>query len=108
MIEKTYSFTRGGETVDVYTLKNKSGMEMDVMTFGGRILRLTAPDRNGKQGDVIMGYARPEDYFDKPHAYYGAFIGRSAGRNLRLTELNTNFIPTTVKILYTAVKRALT
>ena len=42
MIEKTYSFTRGGETVDVYTLKNKSGMEMDVMTFGGRILRLTA------------------------------------------------------------------
>lgn len=80
MIEKTYSFTRGGKAVDVYTLKNKSGMEMDVMTYGGRILRLTAPDRNGKFGDVIVGYLKPEDYFDKPHAYYGAFIGRYGNR----------------------------
>lgn len=79
MIEKTYSFDHGGKTIDVYTLKNSSGMEMDVCTYGGRILRLTAPDRNGRMGDVIMGFKRPEDYV-KNHAYYGAFIGRYGNR----------------------------
>ncbi len=79
MIEKTYSFKHGGQTIDVYTLKNSSGMEMDVCTYGGRILRLTVPDRNGKMGDVIMGFKQPEDYV-KNHAYYGAFIGRYGNR----------------------------
>lgn len=80
MIEKTYSFTRGGKHIDIYTLKNAKGMEMDVTTYGGRILRLTAPDKNGKLGDVIMGYAKPEDYIDKNHQYFGAFIGRYGNR----------------------------
>lgn len=80
MIRKTYSFVRGGETIDVYALTNAKGMKMEVMTGGGRILSLTAPDRNGKTSDVIMGYAAPEDYYDLEHAYYGAFIGRYGNR----------------------------
>ncbi len=79
MIEKTHSFIHEGVTVDVYTLKNKMGMEMDVMTQGARITRLTAPDRNGKMGDVIVGYATPEEYMTKG-GYYGAFIGRYGNR----------------------------
>ena len=64
MIKLTYSFTNAnGEKIDVYTLTNALGMEMDVMTGGGRILRLTAPDKNGYFGDVIFGYAKPEDYY---------------------------------------------
>ena len=80
MIKKTYSFEMNGETVSVYTFTNAMGMEMDVMTGGGRILRLTAPDRKGNFGDVIMGYEKPEDYYTKEHAYYGAFIGRYGNR----------------------------
>ncbi|MBR2989085.1 MAG: galactose mutarotase [Clostridia bacterium] len=81
MIKLTYSFTNAlGEKIDVYTLTNALGMEMDVMTGGGRILRLTAPDKNGYFGDVIFGYARPEDYYTREHAYYGAFIGRYGNR----------------------------
>ncbi len=80
MIKKTYSFEINGETIEVYTLSNAMGMEMDVMTGGGRILRLTAPDKNGYFGDVIMGYAKPEDYYTREHAYYGAFIGRYGNR----------------------------
>lgn len=80
MIEKTYSFVRGGEKIDVYTFTNAIGMKMEVMTGGGRILSLTAPDRNGVQRDVIMGYAAPEDYYDLAHAYYGAIIGRYGNR----------------------------
>ncbi len=80
MIEKTYSFVRGGEQIDVYTFRNALGMEMKVMTGGGRILSLTAPDRNGNFRDVLMGYAASEDYYDLEHAYYGALIGRYGNR----------------------------
>lgn len=80
MIKKTYTFTdKNGAAVDVYTLENAKGMKMEVSTLGGRILTLTAPDRNGKLADVLMGLARPEDYVDN-HPYYGAFIGRYGNR----------------------------
>lgn len=80
MIKKTYTFTdKSGAAVDVYTLENAKGMKMEVSTLGGRILTLTAPDRNGKLADVLMGLARPEDYVDN-HPYYGAFIGRYGNR----------------------------
>ena len=79
MVKKTYTFTDKCGTVDVYTLENAKGMKMEVSTLGGRILTLTAPDRSGKFGDVLMGLARPEDYVDN-HPYYGAFIGRYGNR----------------------------
>lgn len=80
MVKKTYTFTdKSGAAVDVYTLENAKGMKMEVSTLGGRILTLTAPDRDGKLADVLMGLARPEDYVDN-HPYYGAFIGRYGNR----------------------------
>lgn len=79
MVKKTYTFTDKCGTVDVYTLTNARGMQMEVSTLGGRILTLTAPDRNGKLADVLMGLARPQDYVDN-HPYYGAFIGRYGNR----------------------------
>ena len=80
MIKKTYTFTdKNGAAVDVYTLENAKGMKMEVSTLGGRILTLTAPDRDGKLADVLMGLARPEDYVTQ-HPYYGAFIGRYGNR----------------------------
>lgn len=80
MVKKTYTFTdKSGAAVDVYTLTNAKGMKMEVSTLGGRILTLTAPDRDGKLADVLMGLARPEDYVDN-HPYYGAFIGRYGNR----------------------------
>lgn len=80
MVKKTYTFTdKNGAAVDVYTLENAKGMKMEVSALGGRILTLTAPDRDGRFADVLMGLARPEDYVDN-HPYYGAFIGRYGNR----------------------------
>ena len=80
MVKKTYTFTdKSGAAVDVYTLENAKGMKMEVSALGGRILTLTAPDRDGRFADVLMGLARPEDYVDN-HPYYGAFIGRYGNR----------------------------
>jgi aldose 1-epimerase len=79
MITKTYSFQKDGKQNDVYTLCNANGMEADILTYGGRLIRLTAPDRNGCFDDVIVGCKTPEDYYgDNP--YFGATIGRYGNR----------------------------
>lgn len=79
MIKKTYSFEKDGNTYDVYTLSNAAGCEVDILTYGARITRISVPDKNGVMGDVIVGYARPEEYIGCG-AYYGATIGRYGNR----------------------------
>ena len=80
MIAKIHEFERNGKVNEVYRITNNNGCELDILTYGARIIRLTAPDRSGEKGDVIVGYALPEDYVDKPRAYYGALIGRYGNR----------------------------
>ena len=65
MIKKTYSFEKNGNQNDVYTLSNENGMEVDVLTYGGHILRISAPDKNGAFGDCLVGCKNPEDYYEK-------------------------------------------
>lgn len=79
MIKKSHSFNHQGETYEVYTLTNANGCKMDILTLGARIIRLFTPDRKGKLGDVIVGFAKPEDYCGKI-SYYGATIGRFGNR----------------------------
>lgn len=80
MIEKIKEFERNGKINEVYRITNKNGCELDILTYGARIIRLTAPDKDGNMGDVIVGYEKAEDYIDKSRAYYGALIGRYGNR----------------------------
>ncbi len=64
--------------MSIHTLRN-GGLEVRVTGYGGIILSLRAPDRDGRLDDVVLGYDRPEDYRDNP-AYLGAIIGRYANR----------------------------
>jgi aldose 1-epimerase len=79
MIEKTNSFARDGETYEVFTLTNSKGCSMEVLTYGARITKLVMPARDGSFGDVIVGYAKAEDYIGA-WGYYGATIGRFGNR----------------------------
>ena len=47
-----------GTAVDLYTLTNAKGVEMRVTNYGGIIVSLNVPDRNGALGDVVLGYNR--------------------------------------------------
>ena len=68
-----------GNSVDVYTLTNSHGMEARIMNFGGIVLSLRVPDRNGKLDDVVLGFDSLEPYFtNDPH--FGSIIGRYANR----------------------------
>lgn len=79
MITKSYTFLKNGKENDVYTLRNAKGMEADILTYGARIIRLTAPDKHGKFEDVIVGCKNPEDYY-RENPYFGATIGRFGNR----------------------------
>ena len=79
MIEKTYSFIKNGLVNDVYTLSNTLGTEVDVLTYGARLTRISLPDKNGAFDDILVGCKRVEDYYE-PNPYFGATIGRYSNR----------------------------
>ena len=69
-----------GKNVDLYTLKNKSGALAQITNFGGRVVSLWMPDRNGKFDDVVTGQKTIEDYQSCKEFYFGALIGRYGNR----------------------------
>ncbi|MDQ0900998.1 trehalose utilization protein/galactose mutarotase-like enzyme [Paenibacillus sp. V4I7] len=73
--------TADGESVYLYTLTNKHGMQASIMTYGGIMLTLKVPDRNGAMEDILLGYGTLGDFIrtgNKP--YFGAVLGRYANR----------------------------
>ena len=70
---------KDGKTTALYTLKNAAGMEVCVTNFGGRLVSVMAPDKDGNMVDVILGFDNINDYMTKP-SDFGASIGRYANR----------------------------
>ena len=68
-----------GENIDLYTLRNANGVEATITNYGGIVVSLKVPDRNGKFDDVVLGFSDLESY-TKPGPYFGALIGRYGNR----------------------------
>ena len=64
---------------NLYKLKNQKGMEVCVTNFGGRIVSIMVPDKNGEMRDVVLGFDSIADYIHIP-SDFGASIGRYANR----------------------------
>ena len=66
----------------LYTLKNANGMEVCITNFGGRVVSIMVPDRDGNLKDVVLGYDNVAQYADSKNSPsdYGASIGRYANR----------------------------
>ena len=69
-----------GKAVELFTLKNSKGMEAHIMTYGGILMSLKVPDRNGNLGDVVLGHDDLESYVSNNAPYLGALIGRYGNR----------------------------
>jgi aldose 1-epimerase len=68
-----------GKMVALYTLTNTKGLEMGVTNYGGIVVSLMVPDRDGHMGDIVLGYNNVEAYVKKnPH--FGCIVGRYANR----------------------------
>ncbi len=69
-----------GDPVHIYTLRNQHGLEARITTYGGTIVSLKAPDRNGVTADIVLGFDSLAGYLDNPSPYFGAIVGRYANR----------------------------
>lgn len=68
-----------GKQTDLFVLKNKNGMEVCLTNFGGRIVSVMVPDKDGAMQDVVLGFDSIQDYVKYP-TDFGATIGRYANR----------------------------
>lgn len=78
-IRKKHFGTTEGKDVGLYTLSNERGFEVAITNYGGAVVSLKAPDRNGLFADIVLGYETLEEYVRNPR-YLGALIGRHANR----------------------------
>jgi len=68
-----------GQEVSIYTLKNKNGIEMQVINYGGIVTSLKTPDKNGSLEDIVLGFDSLSSYL-KGSPYFGAIVGRYGNR----------------------------
>ncbi len=86
-----------GKPVGLFTLTNGRGLEACITNYGGRIVSLSVPDRNGEMKDVVLGFDNIRDYFpENNQTDFGAAIGRYANRINRgrfVIDGDTAFLP---------------
>lgn len=69
-----------GKETDLYCLYNKRGNEIAVTNYGGGIVAIMVPDRNGNRANVIQGYGSIQAYLNAPEPYLSTLIGRCGNR----------------------------
>jgi aldose 1-epimerase len=72
--------TIDGKKTDLYILKNKAGMTAAITNYGGRLVGLLVPDKEGKMVDVVVGFGSVQGFIKSTEAYFGATIGRFGNR----------------------------
>ncbi len=69
------------QPLEVFTLKNARGIEAKITNYGGILMSLQAPDRQGRFEDILLGFDTAEEYrTKKEHPYFGALVGRYGNR----------------------------
>jgi len=77
--KKYFGKTKNGQEVFLFSMKNKLGMEISIINYGGIITSWTAADRNGDYKDIVLGYNTLAEY-ESETPYFGALIGRYGNR----------------------------
>lgn len=79
VVVKPFGKTKDGQLVHQYTLTGAGGVVMDVIDYGGKIVRLYTPDRTGKTIDITAGFNDMAGY-ETCDPYFGSLIGRYGNR----------------------------
>lgn len=77
--KKPFGVTPSGTPVDEYTLSNAHGLSAKVMTYGAILTSMRTPDRDGRYDEINLGFDDLDGYL-RGHPYFGAIVGRYAGR----------------------------
>ncbi len=85
----TFGSETNGKKVELFTLKNSSGIVAQITNYGGRLVSLWLPDRNGNFEDVVLGYPTLDGYLNSNEIYFGTLVGRY-GNRISKGEFNLN------------------
>ena len=77
--KKAFGKTKEGINVDQYILKNRNGMEISTINYGGIITSWKTKDRDGNYQDIVLGFDNLSEY-ESESPYFGAIIGRYGNR----------------------------
>ena len=75
-----FQTTIGGKQTDLYILKNSQGNEVAITNYGGAIVAIMVPDKNGKHATVIQGHDNIQDVINSPEPYLSTLVGRYGNR----------------------------
>ena len=77
-----FDSTFNGKKTELVVLKNLKGMEVCLTNYGGRVVSISVPDKDGKPTDVVLGYDNIAQYADTLNSPsdYGSSVGRYANR----------------------------
>ena len=68
-------------SLSLHILRNAHGLRAEITNFGGRVVSLFVPDKDGQLRDVVLGFENLSDYLSENHrSDFGAAIGRYANR----------------------------
>lgn len=77
--KESFGTTKDGEAVDLYTLTNANGVEAKITNYGGVVISLKVPDKNGNMADVVLGFDSLTPYETKS-PLFGALVVRYGNR----------------------------
>ena len=69
-----------GKETDLYILRNKEGNEVAITNYGGAIVAIMVPDKNGNLANVIQGHDNIQDVVNSPEPYLSTLVGRYGNR----------------------------
>lgn len=77
--KEVFGKTADGRQIDLYTLTNDNGIEVQITNYGGIIVTLRTPDREGELGDIMLGFDQAENYVTR-NPFFGCLVGRYGNR----------------------------
>lgn len=82
LTEEPFGTTPSGEAVRRFTLRNRVGLTVRALDYGGTITSIVTPDREGRPADIVLGFDALEPYL-ACNGYFGALVGRYCNRIAR-------------------------
>ncbi|HTJ88670.1 MAG TPA: aldose epimerase family protein [Acidocella sp.] len=81
LVSTPFGHTEAGAPVQLHTLRNRRGVTVKFLNYGGIVTEILAPDRAGREANIVLGYGSVAEYEAAPAGrYVGALIGRYANR----------------------------
>jgi aldose 1-epimerase len=81
--KEVFGKTRVGKRIDLFTLTNKQGLCGKITNYGTIITELRVPDREGRLGNIVLGFDNLRQYLGGNPSYLGCTVGRVANRTAK-------------------------